>query len=567
MAAPVRKDEEVELQVDSLAYGGNGVARLDGFVVFVRRGLPGDRVRARVTKVKRGFAEALAVDVLEPSEHRVEAPCAHYPACGGCRFQDLAYEVQAAAKEAQVRDALKRIGGIPDAPVEPILPAASQFFYRNKLEYSFTQTPSGPALGFHKAGRWDEVLEIEKCWLTTDLGNAIRNAVRDWAREENLEAYDQAEHTGYLRHLVYREGRNTGQVLVVLVTAPGEKFERDYLVEVLRRFPEVRSIHWAVNDQPSEVTNLPSTLLWGDDAIEEELLGHRFRIRPNAFLQTNTEMAEQLYALAIEYAGLTGAGDGLRPLLRHRHDRALAGGPRAQRLGRRHLGGVDRVRAREPRPEPDRERGLLRRQRRPGAGGARRARRAARRGRRRPAAGRPGGEGAAADGRARGAEARLRLLQPDDARLRRQGAAGAVRLRAQADEAGRHVPAHAARRDRLAADARAGRPGQMRRAPCTGGAGPRVGRRDRVRRRGTPMPPVGLERSELRSRCAAVDVVAQRRTLAPLALQALDLVLVRGELLRVDDVEIGRATSSWGTITSPFGRSCTSAVPSSRPRA
>ena len=354
MAAPVKVDEEVELQIDSLAYGGNGVARLNGFVVFVRRGLPGDRVRARVTKVKRGFAEALAVDVVEPSPSRVDAPCAHYPACGGCRFQDLAYEVQAAAKEEQVRDALKRIGGMADAPVEPILPAASQFFYRNKLEYSFTQTPSGPALGFHRAGRWDEVLEIERCWLTTDLGNAVRNAVRDWAREENLEAYDQAEHTGYLRHLVYREGRNTGQVLVVLVTAPGEKFERGYLVEVLRRFPEVKSIHWAINDQPSEVTNLPSTLLWGDDAIEEELLGQRFRVRPNAFMQTNTEMAEQLYALAIEYAGLTGTetvydlycGTGTIGL-------SLAP-PCAQRLGRRYLGGVDRVRARESRPEPDR---------------------------------------------------------------------------------------------------------------------------------------------------------------------------------------------------------------------
>ncbi|MGH3071482.1 MAG: class I SAM-dependent RNA methyltransferase, partial [Gaiellaceae bacterium] len=278
MAAPVRKDDEVELQVDSLAYGGNGVARLNGFVVFVRRGLPGDRVRARITKVKRGFAEGLAVEVLEPSTQRVDAPCAHYPACGGCRFQDLAYEAQAAAKEDQVRDALQRIGGIAEPPLEPILPAESQFFYRNKLEYSFTDTPSGPALGFHKAGRWDEVLEIEKCWLTTDLGNAIRNAVRDWAREENLTAYDQAEHTGYLRHLVYREGRNTGQALVMLVTAPGEKFERGYFVEVLRRFPEVKSIHWAINDQPSEVTNLPSTLLWGDDAIEEELLGQRFRV-------------------------------------------------------------------------------------------------------------------------------------------------------------------------------------------------------------------------------------------------------------------------------------------------
>jgi 23S rRNA (uracil1939-C5)-methyltransferase len=307
MAAPVTRDEEIEVGIDSLAYGGNGVGRLDGFVVFVRRGLPGSRVRARVTKVKRGFAEAVATDVLEPSPHLVDAPCAHFPACGGCRFQDLDYAVQAAAKESQVRDALVRIGGIAEPPLEPMLPAESIFHYRNKLEYSFTQTEQGPALGFHRAGRWDEVLEIEKCWLTTDLGNAIRNAVRDWAREENLVAYDQAEHTGYLRHLVLREGRNTGQVLAMLVTAPGEKFERDYFVEVLRRFPEVRSVHWAINDQPSEVTNLPSTLLWGEDAIEEELLGLRFRVRPNAFLQTNTQMAEKLYALAIEYAQLTGS--------------------------------------------------------------------------------------------------------------------------------------------------------------------------------------------------------------------------------------------------------------------
>jgi len=180
------------------------------------------------------------------------------------------------------------------------------FHYRNKLEYSFTATPAGPALGFHRAGRWDEVLEIERCWLTTDLGNALRDAVRDWARAEGLDAYDQAEHTGYLRHLVLREGRNTGQMLVQLVTAEAERFDRDELVEVLRRFPEVRSIHWSVNETPAEVTNLPTTLLWGDEAIEEELCGLRFRVRPNAFLQTNTAMAERLYGLAGEYAALTG---------------------------------------------------------------------------------------------------------------------------------------------------------------------------------------------------------------------------------------------------------------------
>ena len=306
MAAPVAKDQELELRVDSLAYGGNGVARLNGFVVFVRRGLPGDRVRARVTKVKRNHAEALATEVLEPSPERVDAPCSHYPACGGFRFQDLAYEAQAAAKQAQVADALRRLGGIAEPPLEPIVPAVERFHYRNKLEYSFAPGPEGPIVGFHEAGRWDEVLDVEKCWLTSDLGNAIRNAVREWARNERLVAYDQEEQSGYLRHLVVREGRNTGQVLVQLVTAPGERFDSGHFVDVLRRFPDVRSIHWAENASAAEVTNVPTTLLWGDEAIEEELCGLRFRVRPNAFLQTNTRMAERLYTLAREFAALSG---------------------------------------------------------------------------------------------------------------------------------------------------------------------------------------------------------------------------------------------------------------------
>ena len=307
MAAPVRKGEELELRVDSLAYGGNGVARHDGFVVFVRRGLPGDLVRARVTKVKRGFAEATATAVVEAGDGHVEAPCRHFGACGGCRFQDYAYDLQAAAKEAQVRDALTRLGGFVDPPLEPIVPAASRFGYRNKLEYSFAAGEDGPALGFHRAGRWDEVLPVDECLLTTGLGNAIRDAVRSWAREERLQAFDQSTGEGYLRHLVVREGRNTGQALVLLVTAAGERFDAGYFVDVLRRFPEVRSIHWGINDTPAEVTNLPTKLLWGEPAIEEMLLGLRFRLRPNAFLQTNTEMAERLYESARDFAALTGA--------------------------------------------------------------------------------------------------------------------------------------------------------------------------------------------------------------------------------------------------------------------
>ena len=254
------------------------------------------------------------------------------------------------------------------------MPAASQYGYRNKLEYSFTRAEDGVDLGFHRAGRWDEVIGIEECLLTTDLGNAIRLAVRDWAREEQLEAVRPGDGgPGYLRHLVVREGRNTGQALVVLVTAPGERFEAGYLVDVLRRFPEVRSIHWAINDTPAEQTNLPTKLLWGDDAIEEEILGLRFRVRPSAFLQTNTEMAERLYELAREYAALTGdenvfdlyCGTGTIGL-------ALAG-ERARRVGPRDLGGGGRVRDRERGAERDRERAVLRRQRRPDDRGASRA--------------------------------------------------------------------------------------------------------------------------------------------------------------------------------------------------
>jgi len=307
VAAPVHKGEEVEVRIDSIAYGGNGVGRVDGFVVFVRGGLPGDLVRARATKVKRGFAEATRTALIEPGKDRVEPRCAHFGVCGGCRFQDYAYERQVETKHQQVRDALVRIGGYVDPPLEPIVPARSQYGYRNKLEYSFSHGDDGIKLGFHRAGRWDEIVDVDACHLTTDLGNGIREAVKGWARAERLDPYDQETQSGYLRHLVVREGRNTGEALVMLVTAPGENFDADFFVETLRQFPQVKSIHWAINDSVAEVTNLPSRLLWGQAWIEEEILGLRFRVRPNAFLQTNTEMAETLYELAVAAAGLTGS--------------------------------------------------------------------------------------------------------------------------------------------------------------------------------------------------------------------------------------------------------------------
>jgi 23S rRNA (uracil1939-C5)-methyltransferase len=387
MATPVSRGDELELHVDSLAYGGNGVARLNGFVVFVRRGLPGDTVAARVTKVKRGYAEATAEEVVVQGAPRVEAPCRHYPECGGCRFQDLAYEAQIAAKHEQVRDALVRLGRIDDPPLEEILPAVERFHYRNKLEYSFTDTPRGAALGFHRAGRWDEVLEVDQCWLTTDLGErdprqrARVGAGRGAAGVRPGGADGVPPAPGRPRGTEHRAGARPAR------HGAGRSSRATTGSSRRCSTPEVRSIHWAVNDRPAEVTNLPTNLLWGEEAIEEEILGLRYRIRPNAFLQTNTAMAERLYELAIEYAGLTGSGDRLRPLLRYRDDRALDGLAGADRLGSRGERGVGRVRDRERRAERGHERGVLRRRGRPFGRGACRARRPTRRGRRRPAAG------------------------------------------------------------------------------------------------------------------------------------------------------------------------------------
>ena len=238
MAVPVKKGEELALRIDSLAYGGNGVGRHDGFVVFVRGGLPGDSVRARVTKVKRGFAEGVVADLVEPSAQRVDAPCRHFGVCGGCRFQDLAYAAQVAEKERQVRDSarpdrtVRRSAARADRPgrVAVRLPEQARVLVQPSARTGSTSASTAPGAGTRSSAS-------RSASSRPMLGNAIRLAVRDWAREERLEPYDQRAGTGYLRHLVVREGRNTGQALVVLVTAPGERFETG----LLRRRPPTLS--------------------------------------------------------------------------------------------------------------------------------------------------------------------------------------------------------------------------------------------------------------------------------------------------------------------------------------
>ena len=295
-----RNGDELELSVESLAHGGAGVARLDGYVVFVLGAVPGDRVRARVHKSKRGYAEARAIEVVDPSPERID-PRAVHP---GAPWQVLTYERQLAEKEQQVRDALSRIGGFDDAPVAPIVRAESEWRYRNKLEYSFGEDEDGQlVLGFHRAGRWDLVDDVPDDVLASERINELRERVKAWAREQGLSAYDRRDNGGFLRNLVVREGRRTGQLQVRLVTSTGD-FDRDTFVEAAK---DADSILWTASPSVAETTREgKTTQLAGKATIEEELCGLRFRISPAAFFQTNTEMAERLYGIAADAAALTG---------------------------------------------------------------------------------------------------------------------------------------------------------------------------------------------------------------------------------------------------------------------
>jgi 23S rRNA (uracil1939-C5)-methyltransferase len=294
-----QRGDELELQVDTLAYGGAGVARAEGYVVFVRGGLPGDRVRARVTKSKRSFAEADSVELLDPSPDRVE-PVSPHP---GAAWQVLSYERQLAEKESQVRDALERIGGFESAPVEPIMAAEQREGYRNKLEYSFGEDEAGElVLGFHRPGRFDLIDDVTHDILASERVDAVREAVKAWCREEGLSAWDRRDQSGMLRNLVVREGRRTGQVQARIVTSPG-----DFRAAELAAAIPADSVLWTRAAGVAETTRDGVTeLLRGTEKIEEELSGLKFRISPDAFFQTNTEMAERLYGAAAELAALRG---------------------------------------------------------------------------------------------------------------------------------------------------------------------------------------------------------------------------------------------------------------------
>jgi 23S rRNA (uracil1939-C5)-methyltransferase len=292
--------DELSLQIDSLAFGGAGVARAEGgYVVFVDGALPGDLVRARIHQRKRSYAQARTVELLEPGPDRI-APLAAHP---GAPWQVLRYERQLEIKQSLLDEALRRIGRLDGFALEPIVAAAEQWRYRNKLEYSFGSGADGTLLcGFHAPGSWERIDHIEDCLLASEPANRAREQVLAFCRERGLSAFDRRSREGFLRNLVVREGRRSGQLLVRLVTSTGE-LDCDGLAAAV----DCHGLLWTHTDALAETSSGGRTqVLAGSPRILERIGELELRISPEAFFQTNTEMAEVLYATIVAAASLRG---------------------------------------------------------------------------------------------------------------------------------------------------------------------------------------------------------------------------------------------------------------------
>lgn len=318
----LRKRQIVDLKIESLAFGGRGIGRTgEGMVVFVEDALPGQRIRASVTRIRKRYVEARLHEVVEESPHAVKPRCTHFGPCGGCRLQHLDYKAQLEEKEQQVREALIRIGGFTSPPVEQIIPSPRIYGYRNKMEYSFGNTrwltpeemdnkksvsDRDFALGLHPRGRWYRTIHLDECHLPSNLSVEILKVVQKSAVAGTYKPFSTGDQSGYWRFLVVREGVRTGQWLVDIITSDDSSAQGE--VEALARhlkatFPQLTSVIHTISSTKSAIaTGEKERILIGPGYIEEEVGGLRFRISPRAFFQTNTEGAERLYEEAIALA-------------------------------------------------------------------------------------------------------------------------------------------------------------------------------------------------------------------------------------------------------------------------
>ena len=323
-----RKKKELPLlekvTITDVAAEGKAVAKVNELVIFVPYVVPGDVVDLQVKRKKNHYAEAVAVKFHEKSPLRTEPFCSHFGVCGGCKWQCLSYEEQLKYKQKQVFDNLTRIGKVELPEFRPILGSEKTRFYRNKLEFTFSNKrwlteeevkqdvkyDQMNAVGFHIPGAFDKVLAIDKCWLQDDISNQIRNAVRDYAYAHNFPFFDLRTQEGLLRNIMIRTS-STGELMVVLQCKVTDDEGRRKMEEILQfmadSFPQITSLMYVINNKCNDtIGDLDVEGFKGNDHIFEEMEGLRFKVGPKSFYQTNSEQAYNLYKVAREFAGLTG---------------------------------------------------------------------------------------------------------------------------------------------------------------------------------------------------------------------------------------------------------------------
>lgn len=320
-----KKTEKIVFEnVEVLDAGAKGVSvakAADGKIIFIPNVVPGDIVDVQTYKKRKAYYEGKAVNFHKLSDKRVEPVCAHFGACGGCKWQNMDYQFQLEYKHQEVENNLKRIGKIDLPEFEPILGSKEQFFYRNKMEFSFSnarwltdeEIQSGEelgkenALGFHIPKMWDKILDIQKCHLQQDPSNQIRNEIRAFANENGLAFYNPREHTGFLRTLMIRTA-STGEIMVLIQFFKEDVKKRELLLNFLKdRFPEITSLQYVINGKPNDTIYDQNVVCFhGRDYILEEMEGLQFSINAKSFYQTNSEQAYELYKITREFAGLTG---------------------------------------------------------------------------------------------------------------------------------------------------------------------------------------------------------------------------------------------------------------------
>jgi 23S rRNA (uracil1939-C5)-methyltransferase len=308
------------VKITDIGAEGNAIARVDNIVVFVPMLIPGDVVDIKVVRKRKKFMEGRVIRFHEYSPSRITPRCSHFGICGGCRWQHLPYEMQLKFKEQQVADSLKRIGKVEIPGIKPILGSADEYYYRNKLEYTFSdrrwltfeEVKSGepinePALGFHIPGLFDKVLDIKECFLQPDPSNSIRNSLKEYAIKNELSFFDLKEQTGLLRNVIIRNSLN-GDIMLIVIFSNEEREKREGLLDFLaEKFPQITSLYYIINSKKnSSLGDQEPVLYKGRDHILEEMDSLKFRIGPKSFYQTNTRQGITLYRVAKEFAALKG---------------------------------------------------------------------------------------------------------------------------------------------------------------------------------------------------------------------------------------------------------------------